>query len=553
MMNYLILSLVFIVYFVMVAYVGYLAWKSTNSSEDFMVAGRKTHPYIMALSYGATFISTAAIVGFGGVAGKYGMGILWLAFLNILIGMFIAFVFFGKRTRRMGLNLNTLTFPEFLGRRFNSKFIQYFSGLLIFLAMPLYASVVLIGAARFMESSLLIDFNIALFILAIVICAYVLFGGLKGVMYTDALQGTIMFCGMLVLLGFIYWVLGGVTEANTALTQMAHLYPADAIAEGGTGWTSYPAFGTPFWWNLSTTMILGVGIGALAQPQLAVRFMTVESDKELNRSLLIGAIFIAVMTGTAYIVGSLSNVYFYQNFGQIAIDYVGGNMDSIIPTFISTALPEWFVYIFLLSLLAAAMSTLSSQYHTQGTALGHDIIKVIRNRGKSDEYTQEDYENITAAEEDSDNPLSTTQIGILVAVVLSLVLGYVLPSSIVALGTSLFMGLCAAAFLPVYAAALFWKRSTKPGAIAGILSGTLTSLFLLVFVYKKTATGLGICQFLFGQPMLINTMPWYAMDVMIIAIPVSIIFTIVVSLLTQPMDDEFLDKAFEGIPKNKKD
>ena len=553
MMNYLILSLVFIVYFVMVAYVGYLAWKSTNSSEDFMVAGRKTHPYIMALSYGATFISTAAIVGFGGVAGKYGMGILWLAFLNILIGMFIAFVFFGKRTRRMGLNLNTLTFPEFLGRRFNSKFIQYFSGLLIFLAMPLYASVVLIGAARFMESSLLIDFNIALFILAFVFCAYVFFGGLKGVMYTDALQGTIMFCGMLILLGFIYWVLGGVTEANTALTQMAHLYPADAIAEGGTGWTSYPAFGTPFWWNLSTTMILGVGIGALAQPQLAVRFMTVESDKELNRSLLIGAIFIAVMTGTAYIVGSLSNVYFYQNFGQIAIDYVGGNMDSIIPTFISTALPEWFVYIFLLSLLAAAMSTLSSQYHTQGTALGHDIIKVIRNRGKSDDYTPEDYENITAAEEDSDNPLSTTQIGILVAVVLSLVLGYVLPSSIVALGTSLFMGLCAAAFLPGYAAALFWKRSTKPGAIAGILSGTLTSLFLLVFVYKKTATGLGICQFLFGQPMLINTMPWYAMDVMIIAIPVSIIFTIVVSLLTQPMDEEFLDKAFEGIPKNKKD
>ena len=342
-MNYLILSLVFIVYFVMVAYVGYLAWKSTNSSEDFMVAGRKTHPYIMALSYGATFISTAAIVGFGGVAGKYGMGILWLAFLSILIGMFIAFVFFGKRTRRMGLNLNTLTFPEFLGRRFNSKFIQYFSGLLIFLAMPLYASVVLIGAARFMESSLLIDFNIALFILAIVICAYVFFGGLKGVMYTDALQGTIMFCGMLILLGFIYWVLGGVTEANTALTQMAHLYPADAIAEGGTGWTSYPAFGTPFWWNLSTTMILGVGIGALAQPQLAVRFMTVESDKELNRSLLIGAIFIAVMTGTAYIVGSLSNVYFYRNFGQIAIDYVGGNMDSIIPTFISTALPEWFL------------------------------------------------------------------------------------------------------------------------------------------------------------------------------------------------------------------
>jgi len=549
-MNYFLLGIVFIVYFLMVGYVGYLAWKRTNSSEDFMVAGRQTHPYIMALSYGATFISTAAIVGFGGVAGKYGMGILWLAFLNILIGIFIAFVFFGKRTRKMGKNLNSLTFPEFLGRRFNSKFIQYFSGILIFCAMPIYAAVVLIGAARFMESSLMLDFNIALLVLAIVICGYVLFGGLKGVMYTDALQGTIMFVGMLILLVFIYWVLGGVTEANTALTNMAHLYPPDALAEGGTGWTSFPKFGSPFWWSLVTTTIMGVGVGALAQPQLAVRFMTVKSNKELHRSLLIGAIFIAVMTGTAYIVGSLCNVYFYQNFGQIAIDYVGGNMDSIIPTFISTALPEWFVYIFLLSLLAAAMSTLSSQYHTQGTALGHDIVDAFKNRGKSDEYSDEEIIDTTAKEESRLGFISISQAGILIAVILSLVIGLVLPGGIVALGTSLFMGLCAAAFLPVYCAALFWKRATKQGAIAGLLSGTFTSLFLLVFVFKKTATGLGICKMLFGVDMLINTMPWYTIDVMIFAIPVSAIFTVVVSLLTQPMEDNILKRSFEGLSKD---
>jgi SSS family solute:Na+ symporter len=109
-----------------------------------MVAGRATHPFIMALSYGATFISTAAIVGFGGVAGVYGLGLLWLPFMNIIVGIFIAFVFFGKRTRKIGHNLKALTFPEFLSRRFNSKFIQYFSGAVIFLGMPLYASVFLI-------------------------------------------------------------------------------------------------------------------------------------------------------------------------------------------------------------------------------------------------------------------------------------------------------------------------------------------------------------------------------------------------------------------------
>ena len=83
-----------------------------------MIGGKNTNPAIMALSYGATFISTAAIIGFGGVAGEYGMSVLWLAFLNIIVGIFIAFVFLGKRTRRMGHSLGSLTVPEFLGKRF---------------------------------------------------------------------------------------------------------------------------------------------------------------------------------------------------------------------------------------------------------------------------------------------------------------------------------------------------------------------------------------------------------------------------------------------------
>ena len=168
-MNYLILSIVFIVYLFMVVFVGYVAYKRTDSSEDYLIAGRDTHPYVMALSYGATFISTAAIVGFGGIAGQYGMSILWLALLNLVVGIFIAFVFLGKRTRRIGANLKSVTFPDFLSLRYNSKFLKIFAGLIIFLGMTLYSSVVLIGAARFMETSLSINFQLALLILSIII------------------------------------------------------------------------------------------------------------------------------------------------------------------------------------------------------------------------------------------------------------------------------------------------------------------------------------------------------------------------------------------------
>ena len=186
-MNYL-LAVIVLIYIAMMALVGYIAWKRTSSNEDYLVAGRKTNSFIMALSYGATFISTAAIVGFGGLAGTNGMGILWLVFLNIAVGIFIAFVFFGKPTRAIGTYLKALTFPEFLSRRFNSKFIQYFSGLLIFCAMPVYAASVLIGAARFLETTLSVEFQIAIIILAVIIGFYVIFGGLKGVMYTDAVR-----------------------------------------------------------------------------------------------------------------------------------------------------------------------------------------------------------------------------------------------------------------------------------------------------------------------------------------------------------------------------
>lgn len=532
MENAFLLSIVIIIYLLMIGYVGYIAWRRTKSADDYMVAGRETHPFIMALSYGATFISTAAIVGFGGVAGVYGMGLLWLTVLNILVGIFIAFVLFGKRTRKMGHNLNALTFPEFLSRRFNSKFLQYFSGAVIFLGMPLYASVVLIGMARFVETTIQIDYTISLIVMAIIVAVYVVFGGIRGVMYTDALQGSIMFVGMIILLGAIYWFLGGVTSANQALTNLVNVVPANATAAvaatGFTGWTSMPSLGSPFWWTLVSTLILGVGIGVLSQPQLAVRFMTVRSNRELNRAVLIGGIFIFMMTGTAFIVGALSNVYFFNTVGQLAIQFAGGNADKIIPAFITAAMPLWFAYLFMIILISAAMSTLSAQFHVQGTALGRDI-----------------YETVTGTKGKSS--VLVARAGITIAVIIAVILGLILPANIIAVGTAIWFSITAAAFLSIYVFALFWKRSTKEGVISGLVIGTLLSIFWLVFEYKKSSEALGICQALTGQPVLIAANPWPTVDSIVIALPIAFVITVIASLLTKPQAKEELDKIFKGI------
>ncbi|MBN2841973.1 MAG: hypothetical protein JXM68_02720, partial [Sedimentisphaerales bacterium] len=284
-------TFVVVVYLLMIMFLGWLGYRRTTNAADYMVGGRQTHPYIMAMSYGATFISTSAIVGFGGVAGMFGMSLLWLVVCNIFVGIFISFVFLGGPTRKIGHRLDAHTFPELLGRRFQSKFIQVFAGLVIALFIPLYASAVLIGGCEFLASHFSVNYQLALLVFSILIAVYVVFGGIKGVMYTDALQGTIMLVSVAILLFSTYSRLGGVVEGHQALTDMSAQAFAGFKAIGQRGWTSMPEFGWGdakynLWWIVVSTLTLGVGIGVLAQPQLAVRFMTVKSKKELNRGVV---------------------------------------------------------------------------------------------------------------------------------------------------------------------------------------------------------------------------------------------------------------------------
>ncbi len=96
-------GLIVMLYFLSVAFLAWLGYKKTQSTDDYLVAGRSMGAWVMSLSYGATFISASAIVGFGGVAAVFGMGIQWLCFLNMFVGVVIAFYFFGRKTHKIGL------------------------------------------------------------------------------------------------------------------------------------------------------------------------------------------------------------------------------------------------------------------------------------------------------------------------------------------------------------------------------------------------------------------------------------------------------------------
>lgn len=529
--------IIIIVYLGVVAILGILGWRRTKNTQDYMLGGRKIHPAVMALSYGATFISTSAIVGFGGTAGVFGMSLLWLTFLNIFLGVFIAFIFFGKRTRKIGRNLNAHTFPEFLGKRFNSKFIQKFAGIIIFVFMPIYTAAVMIGVSKILETGLGIPYNIALIVFAVVVAAYVIFGGIKGVMYSDAFQGTLMLIGMVALIIMVYTKMGGITNAHQALTDLTQNSQAMAQVKappGFTGWTSMPQMFSVNWMVVVTSIVAGVGIGVLAQPQLAVRFMTVKSDRELNRAIPIGGIFILFMTGVAFIVGALSNVLFFNQTGQIAVAAAGGT-DGIIPLFLNTFTSPWFVTIFLVMMMAAGMSTISSQFHTMGTAVGRDIV--------------------TPSEKSQKKGLVASRIGVLIAIIVTVILSYVLPQiwdGAIAIATGLFFGLCGASFLPIYFGALYCRKLTKTAAISGMVAGFSSSLLWMIFFHSKESAVFGLVSAITGgeSVTLIPNSVIQFLDPLFIALTMSILVTIIVQTASKKqLPGEIVDKSFEGVGK----
>ncbi|MCG7840891.1 MAG: sodium:solute symporter family protein, partial [Methanomassiliicoccales archaeon] len=211
-----------VIYMLVTAYLAYRGYKKTKCNADYLICGRNVHPLILGLSYGATFISTAAIIGFGGVAAQLGMGIIWLTVLNIGIGVLLAFILFGKPTRRIGQALGALTFPDLLGKIYKSSFMQYSTALMLLIGMPLYSSAVLIGGSRFIETTLGIPFEWAVLGLTGITAAYVVVGGLVAVMYTYALQGAIMVFGMSAIMILTLVALGGLGSFQD-LTNIAHL------------------------------------------------------------------------------------------------------------------------------------------------------------------------------------------------------------------------------------------------------------------------------------------------------------------------------------------
>jgi SSS family solute:Na+ symporter len=394
----------------------------------------------------------------------------------------------------------------------------------ILIGMPLYAAAVLIGGSVFMASTIPgLTLDNALIIFTVITAVYVTIGGLKAVMYTDALQAVLMIVGMLVILLVTISLIGGIEQGNQQLSDLSSQVPQNFKDQGMNGWTAMPTLFSENWIVLITTIVLPVGIGVLAQPQLAIRFLTAKDSKALNRAVPVGGIFLIMMTGFAFTIGAWSNVYFWNNplFGKISYAAANGNINNIIPLYINSSMDQTIVVLFMLTLLAAAMSTLSSLFHVMGSAAGYDVWTAL----KKTKYMPEKYRG----EDGHGRSLMINRMATMVFIAISLLLAYTLPRSggVIAIATAMFFGICASAFLPMFVHMLFSKTPSKKAAEVSLVVGTVTWLLWTIFCNTTDSKVLGICNAIFGSNSLLSK-PWSILDPIIIALPLSTITLIAV-------------------------
>lgn len=516
-----------VVFLIVTLVLGWYGYKNTRNNEEFLLGRNKAGPVIIALSYGATFLSASAVIGFGGQAAVHGMSVMWLCFLNLFVGLIVAFLIFGGPTRRKGRALGASTYADLLGKIFKSKGIRAFTAILIIVMMPIYAAAVLKGGVNSLAviTGLTEYYDYILIALAVIVAVYVVYGGIIAVMYNDAFQAAIMFIGMVVILVVTYSYFGGVTAGNSALDGLWDHSIVDigniGVQDGFNGWTSFSDFGSKEWLTVVTTFLLGVGIGALTQPQLAVRFMSAKNDRDLNKSLIVGSVFMLAIVGSAYTVGALSNVYFMDHYGMTAFEYIsqmGLGTDFIIPEYIlelfsTISFGDIFVSLFLLSLVCAAISTISALLHTIGAAGGYDLYTLWKN--KKGHMTGDS------------QSVNLNRVVIVLVMVLTVVYCYMMPNDIIAKATSVFMGITAAALLPAYFHGLYSKNPCRKAAITSMVVGTVVYLFFALFINSGTSIFLPICELLTGQSVLFPDSILASTDALVIALPASIIAMVI--------------------------
>ena len=423
-------------YLLVMLLIGWYGYKKTTDLDDYMLGGRNLGALVTSLSAGAADMSGWLIMGLPGEIYEVGLSALWIA-IGLTIGAYLNWIFVAPRLRvYTQVSNNSITIPSFFDNRLrdDSGILRIISGIVILVFFTFYVSSGIVAGGKFFQSSFGTSYHTGVIIVAAVVILYTLFGGFLAVSYTDAVQGGIMFFALLLVPIVALTFTGGPAETTNVITSI-----------------------NPDTFNLLSGVSIFViisglawGLGYFGQPHIIVRFMAITSVKETKSARRIGISWmILCLIGTS--LTALIGIAFFEMFPEHTLvdpETVFIDLGQII-------FHPFIGGIILAAVLAAIMSTIASQLIVTSSALVEDLYKKLINKDASDAHY-----------------VFLGRIAVLVVSLVAVALAWPNKETILGLVSFAWAGF-GGAFGPLVILSLYWKRVTKAGALAGMITGAV--------------------------------------------------------------------------------
>ncbi|MEH6409926.1 MAG: sodium/proline symporter PutP [Hyphomonas sp.] len=448
-------------YFILMMLIGLYAYrKSTSDVSEYMLGGRKLHPAVGALSAGASDMSGWMLMGLPGAVFVSGYSAAWIA-VGLVIGAYFNYRLVAPRLRvYTELSEDAITIPDFFEKRFKdrTRALRILSSVVIVIFFTLYTSSGVVAGGKLFEASFGLDYTLGLFVTAGVVVAYTLFGGFLAVSLTDFVQGCIMFIALVLVPVVAITSLGGFDATHAAVMASPPASVADA-----------PSRVNFFSWFQGMTLI-GIisaaswGLGYFGQPHIIVRFMAIRSLKDIAAARYIGMSWMIVTVTGAVAVGIAGVAYVNgHNLNSELTD-----PETIFILFSQVLFHPLISGFLLAAILAAIMSTISSQLLVSSSSLTEDFYKTFLRK----EASQKELVLIG-------------RLSVLAVSLVAIFLAFDRSSNILSLVSYAWAGF-GAAFGPLILLSLFWRGISRDGALAGMITGAVT---VLVWLYAPITIG----------------------------------------------------------------
>ena len=446
-MDFVVLAC-FVVYLAILLAVGFYSYSKSSTMAEYILGGRGLGKWTTALSAQASDMSGWLLMGLPGALYLGGLCEAWIA-VGLAIGTYLNWKFIAYRLRIFSESLgNALTMPEYLSNRFhdNKNILKTVTAVFITIFFLVYTASAIVAGAKLFSTVFGLHYLVALFIGWLLILIYTFVGGFLAVCWTDLIQGSLMFCAMVIVPVSMFVMLG----ANWA--DIAPL-----LESGGETYLKLSGSTSGMDWK-SVLSNLAWGLGYFGMPHIIVRFMAIKDPKELKFSRWIGTGWVVVTLGAAICIGILGRA-FVANFG---IPFTDADAESIFLVAIGYIFPPIMAGFLLAAVLSATMSTADSQLLVSASSIANDLVKAHNSKISETRL------------------LWISRVAVLMIAVLALAIAINPENSIMDLVSNGWAGL-GGTFSAIMLLSLFWRKTSFKGAVTGIIVGGLTVILWLAF------------------------------------------------------------------------